>query len=67
VTATNDNWGGTAALKTAFASVGAFGLAADSSADAVVIVDVPPGSYTATVSGKNSTTGVALVEIYDLP
>jgi hypothetical protein len=47
--------------------VGAFALAGDASADAVVIVDVPPGSYTATVSGKNGTTGVALVEIYDLP
>jgi len=67
VTAANDNWGGTAALKTTFASVGAFALAGDASADAVVIVDVPPGSYTATVSGKNGTTGVALVEIYDLP
>lgn len=67
VTAANDNWGGTAALKTTFASVGAFALSGDASADAAVIVDVPPGSYTATVSGKNGTTGVALVEIYDLP
>ena len=25
-----------------------------------------PGSYTAVVSGKNNTSGVALVEVYDL-
>lgn len=66
-TASNDDWGGTATLKAAFGSVGAFGLVSDSSADAAVIVNVAPGSYTATVSGKNGTTGVALVEVYELP
>ena len=28
---------------------------------------VPPGSYTAQVSGLNNATGIALVEIYELP
>ena len=28
---------------------------------------IPPGNYTAVVRGKNSTTGVALVELYNLP
>ena len=65
--ASNDDWGGADALKQAFASVGAFGMAKDSSADAAVIVTVPPGSYTAIVSGKNGGTGTALVEIYELP
>ena len=31
-----------------------------------MIVDLPPGNYTAIVRGVNDTTGVALVEAYDL-
>ena len=34
---------------------------------AALIVSLPPGSYTAQVSGVNNTTGVALIEVYDLP
>ena len=63
----NDDWNGTASLKTAFAAVGAFPLDADASRDAALAVELPPGAYTATVSGKGNTTGVALVEIYELP
>jgi hypothetical protein len=65
--ATNDDWAGTAALKAAFASVGAFAFAADSSRDAALVLELPPGAYSVTVSGKNATTGVALVEVYELP
>lgn len=64
--AANDNWGGTAPLVAAFAAAGAFPLAADSR-DAALLVRLPPGAYTVTVSGVGSTTGHALVEIYDLP
>lgn len=64
--AANDNWGGTAELIGAFASVGAFGLPSGSS-DAAVLVWLPPGAYTVTVSGVGNTTGTALVEIYDAP
>jgi hypothetical protein len=67
VVATNDDWRGTAALKAAFASVGAFGFASDGSKDAALAIELPPGAYTATVSGKGGTTGVALVEVYELP
>ena len=67
LSAQNDDWAGTAALKAAFASVGAFAFADDASRDAAVVVELPPGTYTATVSGKNNTTGVALVEVYELP
>ena len=31
-----------------------------------MIVDLPPGNYTAIVRGKNIVIGVALVEVYDL-
>ena len=62
----NDNWGGSAALADAFRSVAAFDLPAASS-DAVLLVTLEPGSYTAQVSGVGSTTGVALVEVYEVP
>ena len=66
-TAENDNWGGTAELKAAFGSVAAFALTADTSRDAALIATLPPGSYTAQISGVGNTTGVALVEVYELP
>lgn len=62
----NDNWGGTAELAAAFRSVGAFNLEA-TTRDAALIATLPPGGYTAQISGVGSTTGVALVEIYELP
>ncbi len=67
IVATNDDWRGTAALKSAFTSVGAFAFAVDASKDAALAIELPPGAYTATVTGKAGTTGVALVEVYELP
>jgi len=58
---------GDAELTTAFASVGAFTLSATNSLDAALLVTLPPGSYTAQVSGVNNTTGIALVEVYEVP
>jgi hypothetical protein len=66
---TNDNWGAApnaAQVATAAASVGAFPLALESR-DAVLLVTLPPGSYTAQVSGVNNGTGAALVEVYEVP
>ena len=34
--------------------------------ESAIIADLPAGNYTATVRGLNNTTGVALVEVYDL-
>lgn len=65
--ATNDNWGTTAALSTLIttsASVGAFALTANST-DAVLLVDLPPGQYSASTGGANNGTGVAMLEVYD--
>jgi hypothetical protein len=31
-----------------------------------MMVDLPPGAYTAQVSGADGATGVALVEIYEI-
>jgi len=49
-----------------FTTVGAFSLASGS-ADCAMIATLPPGNYTAEVSGTNGTTGIALVEIYEVP
>jgi hypothetical protein len=62
----NDNWGGDATLTSAFNSVAAFALPA-TSRDAVLLVTLQPGSYTAQVSGVGNTSGVALVEVYEAP
>ncbi|MFO1446697.1 MAG: S8 family peptidase [Opitutaceae bacterium] len=61
----NDNWGGTAALVAANASVGAFALPA-ASRDSALAPSLSPGGYTLNVTGVGGTTGVALAEIYDL-
>jgi hypothetical protein len=48
------------------ASVGAFSLP-QGSADCAVIVNLTAGAYTMQVSGIDSTTGVALAELYEVP
>ncbi|QYM77803.1 immunoglobulin domain-containing protein [Horticoccus luteus] len=66
VVATNDNWGGTTALKDVAQSVGAFALDSDTTKDAAAVVTLQPGVYTVHVAGVNNTSGVALLEIYDV-
>jgi hypothetical protein len=62
---TNTGWGGGSALTAAFAQVGAFALPAGS-ADSALLVTLPSGSYTVEVAGTNNSTGVALVEVYEV-
>ena len=50
----------------AMSAVGAFSLPAGS-ADSALILTLPPGAYTAEVSGANGGSGIALVEIYEVP
>lgn len=64
--AINDNWGGTAELKAAFAKAGAFELTNNNSRDAALITTLAPGVYTVVISGVSGATGNVLVEIYDL-
>jgi hypothetical protein len=45
---------------------GAFPFA-DNSKDAAFVATLNPGVYTVHVTGRNSSAGVALVEVYDLP
>jgi len=34
--------------------------------ESAIIAELPPGNYTAIVQGINNTTGIGLVEVYDL-
>jgi hypothetical protein len=63
----NDDWGGTAALKQAFARAGAAyspEVLPDGARDAAVVGSLAGGSYTAHVSGRSGGTGVALAEVF---
>lgn len=65
----NDNWetGNDISLVSAAAvSAGAFPLAAGGK-DAAILITLPPGSYSAQVTGSGATTGIALVEVYEVP
>jgi len=67
--ARNAGWSSTpdaSAIATAAAQSGAFEFPAGS-ADAALILNLAPGSYSAQVTGVAGSTGIALVEIYELP
>ncbi len=67
VVATNANWSTSpdvSAIAAAAASVSAFSLA---NGDAALLVTLPPGGYTAEVTGAGGATGIALIEAYELP
>ena len=42
-------------------------LAPTNDRESVIVASLGPGSYTAVLQGKNSTTGVALIEFYRIP
>lgn len=65
VLATNDNWGGDAAIQAAADLSGAYAWEAADSKDAALLLTLPPGGYTAVVDGKGGT-GVSLVEVYEV-
>lgn len=63
----NDDWQGDPELEAAFAATGAFRLTNPWSGDAALVALLPPGAYTAQVTGAGGASGVALAEIYALP
>ncbi len=62
VLATNDNW-----KATQQAEISATGFAPKQDAESAIVATLPPGNYTAIVSGVGATSGVGLVEAYELP
>jgi outer membrane protein assembly factor BamB len=61
----NYQWGGEPRLASAMSAAGAFSLS-PSSADTALLITLPPGAYTAQESGANSTSGVGLIEVYEV-
>jgi hypothetical protein len=61
IVASNDNW-----KKAQQADIEATGLAPNDDRESTILMTLTPDSYTAIVRGKNDTTGVALVEVYNV-
>jgi hypothetical protein len=59
----NDNWQDDAQQS---AQIQAAGLAPSHAAEAALVETLPPGQYTAVVRGSSGTTGVGLVEAYNI-
>ncbi|HSP44710.1 MAG TPA: hypothetical protein VLO30_01830 [Chthoniobacterales bacterium] len=57
----NDNW-----KDTQRGDVEATTLAPSNDSESAIVATLPPAAYTAIVRGKNNTTGVGLVEVYNL-
>ena len=62
-TLTNDNWREDPVQE---AAILATGLAPANNLESAIDVTLNPGMYTAVIKGKNNSSGVALVEVYDL-
>jgi hypothetical protein len=61
VVAENDDW-----RQTQQAEIEGTGIPPSDNRESAIVRTLPPGNYTAAVSGKSGTTGNALVEVYDL-
>ncbi|MEO6971671.1 MAG: hypothetical protein ABI217_12355 [Chthoniobacterales bacterium] len=57
----NDDW-----KETQQSAIAATGLAPKDDRESAILMTLAPDSYTAIVRGKNGTTGVALVEVYNV-
>lgn len=57
----NDNW-----KDTQQAQIVASGIAPANDAESAIISILAPGAYTAVVRGQNGTSGIGVVEVYDL-
>lgn len=69
IVAINTVWGtnsNAAQIASSATAVGAFALP-EKSADSALLLTLPPGAYTAQVTGANNSSGVALVEVYQAP
>ncbi len=62
VVATNDDW----ASDPNASQISAAGLAPTNSAEAALAITLPPATYTVIAAGKNGSSGIGLLEAYDL-
>jgi hypothetical protein len=61
VTIINDNWKDTQEI-----AIAATGIPPTNAADSAILATLSPGAYTGIVKGKNNSSGVALIEVYDV-
>jgi cyclophilin family peptidyl-prolyl cis-trans isomerase len=64
--AENNDWNGDRQVAALAASVGAFPLPANGSKDAVLLLTLPPGTYTAQTTDTDRLGGSALLEVYEI-
>jgi len=64
--ATNDNWKVADGDGSQQAEIEATTIPPKDDRESALVRTLTPGNYTAIVRGKDDTTGVALVEVYDL-
>jgi len=62
VLATNDDWG----TATNAAAVTTSGFAPSNALESAILMNLPPGAYTAIVSGVGGGTGVGIVEVFEV-
>jgi phospholipase/lecithinase/hemolysin len=60
--ASNDDW-----KSNQQSAIIASGIAPTNDLESAIVASLPPGNYTAILSGKNGATGIGLVESYRLP
>jgi hypothetical protein len=68
IVATNDNWTdntNASDLTAAAARLGATALASTDQTSSALLLTLQPGVYSFVASGKNGTSGIVLVEVYD--
>ena len=65
--ASNDNWKVKPDGSSQQAEIEATTLAPTNDSESALVQTLPAGNYTAIVRGKNNTTGIGLVETYNLP
>lgn len=66
-TVSNDNWKiDDRTQQSQEAVIRATSIPPSNDAESAILVTLTPGAYTAILSGKNGTTGIGLVEVYDV-
>jgi hypothetical protein len=65
---TNDNWKiDDKTHQSQQAAIQGTGLAPKDDRESAILIELAPGAYTAILAGKGGTTGIGLVEIYNVP
>ena len=63
--AANAGWSGSAEMSETFTKVGAFPYTTGS-IDTALVLELEAGDYTVQLSGANNTTGIGLIEVYEI-